>query len=377
LDAWWGAVMVPLLTLILILHGILALRQVHFIQAQSQSKATRYAITRTWIVFLSFALDIFYVLFWVMSGLLQNIPNPIVLFSSLILCRMIMRSLILGFLQRAVEQQFGLNKAAFTLFITDLFKSFVLQACIVISLVSVMVYLLPADPLWQITGIWVIWFGLEIFIMIFKPMIHTSLFQHARQIETSSLQNRLQQLANRTGLKTLELLVLDGSLRSSHANARMEGIGPLKRIVMLDTLVELLNEEEIEAVVAHELGHQQQGHILKYLQLKGALAFIGIWVFYFFMGNQITYLILLAPSVASLALPILNSFKKRCEFQADGFAARQTDAYILSQALDKIHQNNNAFDRSDPIYSLFYQGHPTGEIRKRKLINGTAKTHMA
>lgn len=369
--------MFALIGFIFVLHGFLAIRQIRFINDQPNTKATAYANARTWVVFLSFSLDIALVILWDLSGLLEAIHNPVGLITSLILFRFLIRWLFLGNVQRAVEKRFGFSNSSLGLFIRDGLKTLVLQALAVIPLVWFTLETLPVDPLMQIIWIWAIWLVLNIFTMVFKPSLTTWLFHSTASIKTGALQERVNRLAARVGLKTLKLIVLDGSKRSSHANARMEGVGPFKRVVMLDTLLHTLEEDEIETVVAHELGHFRLKHIPLYLILKGGLALIGILGFYYFMQAQIAYLALLAPIIASLALPILNSFIKKCEFQADKFAAKHTDAYIFCQALDKIDRQNNALETSDPIYAAFYQGHPMARTRKRRLKNGSAKAHMA
>jgi len=151
-----------------------------------------------------------------------------------------------------------------------------------------------------------------------------------------------------------------------HANARMEGIGPFKRILLMDGLLKKLNEAETLSVIAHEVGHDHHHHILKYQLLRGGLSLSAVLTF-MQISQDVTTLIILAPAIGALALPILNGFKRACEYQADAYVAQKNDAVTFSQALDKLHQHNKTSERNDALYSLIYNGHPDPVLRKEKL----------
>jgi len=358
-------------------HVFLMIKQLAYLSRQGEGTEVQYARSRCRIVLLSFMLDIA----WLFLLIFGDIFTGPVWISGLILARSLIRRLILGITQTSVEKYFGFSRMTIGLFIKDMTKSLGLQVFVIIPTVFLVFSFMPADNSMAYLWVWLVWFCLDSSIMAFKPMTTTWLFHTKSDITQDELQSRLNQLAQRVGLKKIELTILDGSKRSSHANARMEGIGPLKRLVVLDTLFEKLTGEEIEAVVAHELGHQQLHHIPLYQFLKGALALIGLYLFAQ-TGLSLAALVIMVPALSCLALPLLNGYVRRCEYQADAFAARYTNASLFCKALDKIHQQNNSLETSHPLYSWVYQGHPMASKRKAKLkeleeLNGSGKMYVA
>jgi len=220
-------------------------------------------------------------------------------------------------------------------------------------------------------------------MMFIYPTIIAPLFNKFTPLEDGGLKQRIEALLSRCGFASQGIFVMDGSKRSSHGNAYFTGFGKNKRIVFFDTLLESLQEQEIEAVLAHELGHFKHKHIRKQMivmssLMLGALALLG-WLMqqsWFFTGlgvqaastHMALILFMLVISIFGIYFqPIFSFLSRKNEFEADDFAAKQSNANDLIQALVKLYKENANTLTPDPLYSSFHDSHPPAPVRVANL----------
>ncbi len=291
--------------------------------------------------------------------------------------------------QFRLEEHFGFNKMTPGLFFADMAKGVLLAVAIGLPLGWVVLTLMAksGDLWWLYT--WFVWSGFQLLMMVLFPTVIAPLFNKFTPLADESLKTRIEGLMQRVGFASKGLFVMDGSKRSAHGNAYFSGFGANKRIVFFDTLLARLAPQEIEAVLAHELGHFKLKHIVKRIVLMFAisLAFLALlgWLknqVWFYTGLGVSPLIVagetndaLALILFMLALPVftfllgpLSSLSSRKhEFEADAFAARHTDARDLVSALVKMYEDNASTLTPDPLHSAFYDSHPPASIRIRHL----------
>lgn len=286
-----------------------------------------------------------------------------------------------------VEQQFGFNRMTPGLFIADLLKSLVLSAAIGLPILALVLWLMQAaGPYWWLYA-WGVWAGFNALVLVLYPTLIAPLFNKFQPLKDSALIERINALLTRTGFASRGVFVMDGSRRSAHGNAYFTGLGAAKRVVFFDTLVERLTPAEIEAVLAHELGHFKLKHITKrlVLMLLGSLLFFAAlgWLagqLWFYQGLGVEPLlnapndglalilfVLVLPVVMLPLSPLANALSQRHEFEADAFAAQHTQANDLTQALVKLYQDNASTLTPDPLYSAFYDSHPPAALRIARL----------
>jgi len=284
-----------------------------------------------------------------------------------------------------IEEKYGFNKSTISIFITDLLKGALLTILIGTPLLWVVLWIMEkAGALWWLY-VWGVWFGFSLLMMWAYPAFIAPLFNKFKPLESSDLKTRIEQLMTQCGFKSNGIFVMDGSKRSAHGNAYFSGIGNKKQIVFYDTLIDQLDAEEIEAVLAHELGHFRMHHIRKRLIMMGimslaSLAILG-WLIkqsWFFAGLGVstpsTYMglvlfMLLAPVAGFFLTPLMSLLSRKHEFEADAFAAKQRDANLLIKALVKMYEENASTLTPDPVYSNFYDSHPPAPIRIQHLKN--------
>jgi STE24 endopeptidase len=294
--------------------------------------------------------------------------------------------------QFRIEQKFGFNRMTLKLWLTDLAKSFVLTALIGLPLLAAVLWLMrSAGGLWWIYA-WVLWVGFNALVLVLYPTLIAPLFNKFEPLRDGSLAERITALLARTGFSSKGVFVMDGSRRSAHGNAYFTGLGRAKRIVFFDTLVERLQPSEIEAVLAHELGHFKLRHIAKRLAFSfvASLAFLGLLGFlvtqpWFYTGLGVTpsltgsnhglALVLFAlvlPVFTFVFAPVASLLSRRHEFEADAFAARHASARDLVNALVKLYQDNASTLTPDPLHSAFYDSHPPASLRIERLVRQAA-----
>jgi STE24 endopeptidase len=235
--------------------------------------------------------------------------------------------------------------------------------------------------------VWIVVTAYSIVVQLIAPAVILPLFNKFTPITEGELAERVAALLKRCGFKSSGLFKMDGSRRSSHGNAFFTGFGATKRIVLFDTLVERLNPSEVEAVLAHELGHYRLHHIIKMLVLSAAITFAGLWLLgelidrpWFYAGLGVT-----TPSTAAaLALfsmavgefmffvqPLMARYSRKREFEADAYATQHANPGELVQALVKLYRDNAATLTPDPLHSAFYDSHPPAAIRVARLKGAT------
>jgi STE24 endopeptidase len=291
--------------------------------------------------------------------------------------------------QFKLEQRFGFNKMSKGLFFADMFKGVLLGAAIGLPLAWLVLTLMnqSGDLWWLYT--WVVWSGFQLLMMVLFPTVIAPLFNKFTPLEDQSLKARIEGLMQRVGFASSGLFVMDGSKRSAHGNAYFSGFGANKRIVFFDTLLARLQPQEIEAVLAHELGHFKLKHIIKRIAMLfvislGFLALLGYlkaqpW-FYDGLGVNplllpgqdndamaLLLFMLVLPVFTFLFNPLTSIGSRKHEFEADAFAARHTDARDLVSALVKMYEDNASTLTPDPLHSAFYDSHPPASVRIRQL----------
>jgi STE24 endopeptidase len=289
--------------------------------------------------------------------------------------------------QFVLEQRFGFNKMTRGLWLADMAKGVLVGAVIGLPLLWLVLTLMErTGPLWWL-WVWVVWSAFQLLMMVLYPSVIAPLFNKFTPLADASLKSRIEGLMARVGFASKGLFVMDGSRRSAHGNAYFSGFGAAKRIVFFDTLIERLAPQEIEAVLAHELGHFKLRHIVKRIVVMFALslAFLALLGYlkeqsWFYTGLGVTPIVtpmLAAPNDAMalllfmLVLPIftfvlgpLNAITSRKhEFEADAFAAQHSDARHLVSALVKMYEDNASTLTPDPLHSAFYDSHPPASVR--------------
>ncbi|MBU4612358.1 M48 family metallopeptidase [Achromobacter sp. GG226] len=289
--------------------------------------------------------------------------------------------------QFGLEARFGFNRMTPRLFVADMVKGIVVGAVLGLPLVAVILWLMQsAGELWWLWA-WAVWALFNLAVLWLFPTVIAPLFNKFTPLADADLAERIGALARRCGFALDGLFVMDGSKRSAHGNAYFTGFGKAKRIVFFDTLLSRLNGDEIEAVLAHELGHFKHKHIVRRIVVSfavslGFLALLGWLVqrpwFYTGLGvepslsgpNHAIALILfflVMPVFTFLFTPFSSWFSRRDEFEADRFAASQTDPARLVSALVKLYDDNAATLTPDPRHSAFYDSHPPAAIRIGRL----------
>jgi STE24 endopeptidase len=282
-----------------------------------------------------------------------------------------------------VEQRFGFNRMTWKLYLADLVKGTLLGAMVGLPIAALVLWLMhAAGGLWWLWA-WGVWMGFNLALLVLYPTVIAPLFNKFEPLADESLKARVQALMARCGFAAKGLFVMDGSKRSAHANAYFTGFGAAKRVVFFDTLLAKLTPGEVEAVLAHELGHFKHRHVLKRILAMFALSLAGFallgWLsgrawFYAGLGVQPN---LAAPNDAlalllfMLALPVFTFFisplfaqlSRRHEFEADAYACAQASGADLAAALLKLHEDNAATLTPDPVYVRFYYSHPPASER--------------
>ena len=293
-----------------------------------------------------------------------------------------------------IEQRFGFNQMTPRLWLADLLKSTLLGAVIGLPIAALILWLMgAAGPLWWLWA-WGTWMGFNLLLMVVFPLFIAPLFNKFQPLEDESLKARVTALMQRCGFAAKGLFVMDGSRRSAHANAYFTGVGKAKRVVFYDTLLKQLSPGEVEAVLAHELGHFKHKHITRRLVGMFAISLAGFallgWLstrawFYTGLGVQpnlmlpgvpgaapndalaLLLFLLAAPVFTLFVTPVLAQLSRRHEFQADAYAAAQSSGDDLASALLKLYEDNASTLTPDPVFAKFYYSHPPATERLARL----------
>ncbi|MCD6041905.1 MAG: Ste24 endopeptidase, partial [Burkholderiales bacterium] len=280
-------------------------------------------------------------------------------------------------------ERFGFNRMTWKLYLTDLEKQVIVGAVLGIPLLLVVLWLMhAAGSLWWLYA-WAVLVAYSLFLQMIYPAVVMPLFNKFSPLSDPVLARRVEDLLRRTGFRSRGLYVMDGSKRSSHGNAFFTGFGAAKRIVLFDTLVSRLQPAEVEAVLAHELGHYKLHHIVKGMALSWGFSFVLLFAlgvlagepwFYRGLGMATATLpvalllfMLVAPEFTFFLQPLLSLFSRKNEFEADRYAARHADAGELVHALVKLYHDNSATLTPDPLHSAYYDSHPPAATRIARL----------
>ena len=282
-----------------------------------------------------------------------------------------------------IEERFGFNKMTFKLWLADLVKSTLVGLVIGLPIVALILWLMgSAGSLWWLWA-WGAWMGFNLLVLVLYPTVIAPMFNKFKPLEDEALKARVTALMQRCGFAAKGLFVMDGSKRSAHANAYFTGFGAAKRVVFYDTLLKQLNPGEVDAVLAHELGHFKHKHIIKRIVSMFAMSLAGfallgwlssqVW-FYTGLGVRpnlngandalaLLLFLLVVPLFSFFISPLFAQFSRKHEFEADAYAVAQTDGKDLQSALLKLYQDNASTLTPDPVFVKFYYSHPPASER--------------
>ncbi len=283
-----------------------------------------------------------------------------------------------------LEARFGFNKMTPAMFAADLAKQTLVGALLGLPLVLAVLWLMgAAGALWWLWT-WVVWMGFNVLVLAVYPTIIAPLFNKFTPMQEGDLKARIEALLAKCGFKPQGLFVMDGSRRSAHGNAYFTGFGKAKRIVFFDTLLSRLQPAEIEAVLAHELGHYKLNHVFRRLALTFAVSLGFLWVLgqlrdaaWFHQGlgvpaaagdaMALVLFFLVVPVFTFMLRPLMAMYSRKHEFEADAYAARNASAAELAEALVKLYKDNASTLTPDPLHSAFYDSHPPAAARIARL----------
>jgi STE24 endopeptidase len=286
-----------------------------------------------------------------------------------------------------LEERFGFNKMTWRLWLTDAVKGVLLGALIGLPIAALILWLMgAAGRLWWLWA-WAAWMGFNLLLMLVYPTFIAPIFNKFKPLDDADLKVRVNALMQRCGFAAKGLFVMDGSTRSAHANAYFTGFGASKRVVFYDTLLRQLNAGEVEAVLAHELGHFRHKHVTKRMVAMFALSLAGFallgWLsaqswFYTGLGVEpnltapndalaILLFMLVMPVFGFFVAPLPVRVSRKHEFEADAYAIAQTSGADLSAALLKLYQDNASTLTPDPLFVKFYYSHPPASERLARM----------
>ncbi|WJF91026.1 M48 family metallopeptidase [Paraburkholderia bonniea] len=294
--------------------------------------------------------------------------------------------------QFVIEARFDFNRMSRGIFFADRLKGLALGVILGLPLLFAVLWLMnQAGSAWWLWA-WVVWVGFQLLVLLLYPTFIAPLFNKFEPLQDDALKSRIEALMQRCGFAAKGLFVMDGSRRSAHGNAYFTGFGASRRIVFFDTLLARLNGREIEAVLAHELGHFKRRHVMKRMAVTFALSLVMLallgWLaqcvwFYEGLGVRpsliggnsglaLVLFFLVAPVFLFFVTPLGSLSSRKHEFEADAFAATQTDAQDLVNALVKLYEDNASTLTPDPLYSAFYYSHPPASQRIERLQQALA-----
>ncbi len=282
-----------------------------------------------------------------------------------------------------IEQKHGFNRMSWGMWIGDLIKQTILGVIIGAPIASLILWLMAAAGQQWWLWAWASWVSFSLLLMVIFPIFIAPLFNKFEPLDDASLAQRVTALMTRCGFKAKGLFVMDGSRRSAHANAYFTGLGASKRVVFFDTLLKKLTHGEVEAVLAHELGHFKHKHVLKRMITMFVLSLLGFallgWLsrqVWFYQGLGVNpnlnapndalalLLFMLAlPVFMFFVSPVFAFFSRRDEYQADAYACQQAAREDLANALIKLYKDNSATLTPDPAYVRFHYSHPPASER--------------
>lgn len=370
------------------------------ITLESHRKAADYTVAKTRLSFFQVALEAAVLLGFTLGGGLNALEqawsgvfdNEILRGAALMVSVVFISSVaeipLNLYRTFVIDERFGFNKMTLGLFVSDLVKNALVMLALGLPLILGVLWLMGAMGEYWWLYVWLAWAGFNLLVLAIYPTFIAPLFNTFTPLEDGELKTRIQGLLAKCGFRASGLYVMDGSKRSSHGNAYFTGFGKAKRIVFFDTLIKKLSGDEVEAVLAHELGHFKRHHVLKRLLWMFGLSLAGLWLLaqlmhapWFYSGLGVdhpsTYMalilfLLVSPVFTFLLHPLLALYSRKHEFEADQYAAATASAPALVRALVKLYQDNAATLTPDPLHSAFYDSHPPAAIRIARLQHAAA-----
>ena len=397
------------LSLTIVLHLYLAYRQISYVLARrgkvpkqfservelsAHQKAADYTAQRTRFGILTLAVETGLLLAFTFGGGLQALHDfwsvrlsglayGIAMIFSVMFVSGLVDLPLFVYTQFVIEEGFGFNRMTLKLFIADLLKQTALGIAIGTPVLVAVLWLMAQRGSFWWLYVWLFWCVFNLLILFIYPTWIAPLFNKFTPLDDAPLKARIEALLQRCGFATSGLFVMDGSRRSNHGNAYFTGFGKTKRIVFFDTLLGRLQPVEMEAVLAHELGHFSHRHVVKRIVLIFALSLVFLAALgqlidadWFFSGlgvsakDTVLALILffmVTPVFTFLLTPLTSLISRRHEFEADRYAAEHASADGLIEALVKLYEDNAATLTPDPLHSLFYDSHPPASLRIARL----------
>ncbi|MEP7370884.1 MAG: M48 family metallopeptidase [Nitrosospira sp.] len=370
------------------------------ITLESHQKAADYTCAKTRVGYISITLDTLLLLALTLGGGLNALADfwsnwfsdPLIHGMALIVSTVLLMSAagipVSYYRTFVIENRFGFNKMSPRMFFLDLIKRAILGGLLGVPLLLGILWLMQKmGASWWFYA-WLAWMGFNLVVLAIFPTWIAPLFNKFTPLENAPLKARIEQLMRRCGFKSSGLFVMDGSRRSNHGNAYFTGFGKTKRIVFFDTLLSRLDTPEIEAVLAHELGHFKRRHVIKRIVWTFAMSLIFLWGlgylmqqdwFYEGLGVSLSHMpssamalllfFLVMPTFTFLLQPVASLYSRKHEFEADEYAAGNASATDLIRALIKLYQDNAATLTPDPLHSAFYDSHPPAAMRIARLQN--------
>ena len=361
------------------------------ISLDKHQRAADYTAAKTRLAMVDIGIGAVVLLVWTVGGGIDALDAawrsldiaPIVAGTCLLLSAFLIMGLIelpLDWYRTfVIEARFGFNRTTPALFVMDALKHALLTVAIGAPIILLVLWLMAhAGDLWWL-WVWLVWMGFSMALTWAYPTLIAPIFNKFMPLEDAALEARIEALLERNGFQSRGVYVMDGSKRSGHGNAYFTGFGGQKRIVFFDTLLEQLDAEEIEAVLAHELGHFKCRHVIKRIVLMAVLSLAGLvvlgWLIdapWFYAGLGVTepsiavallLFLMVAPVFTVFVQPVMTGLSRRHEYEADDYAAHQTEARHLISALVKLYRENAATLTPDPLYSAFHDSHPPAPLR--------------
>jgi STE24 endopeptidase len=354
-------------------------------------KAADYTVTNTRIGMIVLAYDSLLLLGWTLGGGLDWLDknwlaaglHPVltgvgVIFSAMVIMTLLELPFSL-YHTFVIEERFGFNRSTLKVFIIDMLKNALLLAIIGTPMIALALWIMEVSGgLWWLY-VWAVWMAFTLVMFWAYPAVIAPLFNKFSPLDNETLKQRIQTLLDKCGFRSKGIFVMDGSKRSGHGNAYFTGFGNNKRIVFFDTLLESLSPEEIEAVLAHELGHFKLKHIQKRLLSTSALSLSALallgWLAgqdWFYQGLGVSQpstwmalmlFMMVLPAFTFFIQPLMSLLSRKHEFEADAYAVQQSSGADLIHALVKMYRENASTLTPDPLYSAFHDSHPPAPVR--------------
>ena len=417
-DTWLTPAFVAVLVAGILLKSWLASRQIRYVgrhrdtvpstfaekvSLQAHRKAADYTVAKTRFGLIELALTGAMLLGWTLLGgiealnlTLMGIVGPgmtqqLALLTTFALIGGLIELPFTLYQTFVIEDRFGFNKMTPRLWLADLVKSTMVGALIGLPIAALILWLMAAaGSLWWLWA-WAVWMGFNLLLLMVYPTFIAPLFNNFKPLDDESLKSRVTALMTKCGFAAKGLFVMDGSKRSAHANAYFTGFGAAKRVVFYDTLLAKLSPDEVDAVLAHELGHFKHRHIVKRIVSMFALSLVGFALLGYLAGQTWFYtalgvrpnlmagapndalalllFLLVVPVFTQFVSPVFTQISRKHEFEADAFAVAQTSSLDLSTALLKLYEDNASTLTPDPVYVKFYYSHPPAVERLARMTD--------